>query len=108
MYKIKIDSTERKNKSVELHGSEKLVAKKTGDIDIVSSIRELLEENKLNIEDIGLFEPSLGPGSYTGLRVGVTVSNVLNWALGRKTLKELDLPEYGAEPNIAPPKEFKL
>lgn len=110
MYKIKIDSTKRREKSVQLvkiiKGEEEVVGEKRGDIDIVLSIEELLEENNLPIEDIEEFTSNLGPGSFTGLKVGVTIANILNWALGRKSIQELDIPEYGRPPNITL-KKFK-
>jgi tRNA A37 threonylcarbamoyladenosine modification protein TsaB len=104
MYKIKIDATKRREKKVSLvdieKGREKVMAEKKGDIDIVSSIRELLIEQNIPLENIDEFLSDLGPGSFTGLKIGATIANVLNWALGRKTIKELDIPEYGRDPNI--------
>ena len=77
-----------------------MVAEKKGDIDIVSAIKGLLEENNLPIENVDEFTSNLGPGSFTGLKIGATIANVLNWALGKKNIKELDIPEYGRDPNI--------
>lgn len=108
MYKIYIDSADKKEKLVQLLKDDKVVSEKRGDIDIVGAIRDLLKENKLNVKDIDEFSSNLGPGSFTGLKMGVTVANVLNWALGRKKITELDLPNYGREPNITPPKKFSL
>lgn len=106
MYRIKIDATKRREKAVSLveigDDKETVLAEKKGDIDIVVAIRDLLKENKMPIKDIDEFVSNLGPGSFTGLKVGVTIANVLNWALGRKTITELDVPEYGAPPNIHP------
>jgi len=108
MYKIYIDSADRKEKSVQLLEDDKVVSEKKGDIDIVGAIRDLLKESKLNVKDIDEFSSNLGPGSFTGLKMGVTIANVLNWALGKKKITELDLPNYGREPNITPPKKFSL
>ncbi len=106
--KIYIDSSQRDAKKVSLieftAGNEKVIDFEEGNIDIVGSIRDLLVRNNLNLEDISEFVPNLGPGSFTGLKVGVTVSNVFNWLLGKKKLNELDVPEYGGEPNISKPK----
>ncbi len=107
-FKIYIDTSQRNAKKVSLveisDGKENKLAEKEGNIDVVGSIRDLLLEKKLNLSDISEFVPNLGPGSFTGLKVGVTISNVLNWILGRKSIKDLYVPKYGAEPNISKPK----
>ncbi|MBW6441534.1 hypothetical protein K0B04_01320 [Patescibacteria group bacterium] len=106
--KIYIDSSQRYEKKVslvEINGEEENVLDfEVGDIDVVGSIQNLLEKNNLKLEDVSEFVPNLGPGSFTGLKVGVTISNVFNWLLGGKNLKEMDVPEYGGEPNISKPK----
>lgn len=103
--KIYIDSSKRDAKKVSLvefsAEKEKVVDFEEGNIDIVGSIRDLVVRNNLKLNDISEFVPNLGPGSFTGLKVGVTVSNVLNWILGKKKINELDAPEYGGEPNIS-------
>lgn len=104
MFRIKIDTRERYHKRVELvkseAGKEKLLGRKEGDIDVVSSINNLLKENNLKAKDIGEFTAHPGPGSFTGIKMGVTAANIFNWALGKKKPDELILPEYGREPNI--------
>ncbi len=111
LYKIFIDAADRNNSEVILfkieNNVEKEIARKSGQIDLVGSIQKLLVENSLDIKDIGEFKSNLGPGSFTGLKMGVTVANTLNWALGKKTIPELDYPEYGREPNISQPKSTK-
>ena len=44
-------------------------------------IGEIFEENKLSIKDIDAVAVSKGPGSYTGLRIGVSVAKGLCYAL---------------------------
>jgi len=112
LYKIYIDSTERLNKKVELRkiidSTETIVDKEKGDINIVVSIKNILAKNNLAVKDVSEFVPNLGPGSFTGLKMGVTIANVLNWALGKKKLKNLQQPEYGAEPNITKSKRIGI
>ncbi|MFC1700445.1 hypothetical protein ACFLZ4_02275 [Patescibacteria group bacterium] len=98
-YQILINTAVRREKEVKLMDGDKEVGKRSGDIDIVSSIKDLLDENNLKPSDAE-YIPNLGPGSFTGLKVGVTISNILNLIFGRKNIGELDLPEYGSEPNI--------
>jgi len=38
--------------------------------------------NKIGIKDITEIEVATGPGSFTGLRVGVSVANALGFSLG--------------------------
>lgn len=40
-------------------------------------IDQILKENKLILEDLSQIEVNLGPGSFTGIRVGVSVANTL-------------------------------
>jgi len=44
-------------------------------------IDELLRKQRKKIEDITEIEVNTGPGSFTGLRVGVSVANTLGWVL---------------------------
>lgn len=49
---------------------------------LLSFIDELLKKHSKKAEDITEIEVNTGPGSFTGLRVGVSVANTLGWALG--------------------------
>ena len=88
-------------------------------------IKELLDKNKLNLNDIKGLICFKGPGSFTGLRIGLTVANALAYSLncpiisttgkkwqqdGIKKLlngqnEKVALPFYGAEANITKPKK---
>jgi tRNA threonylcarbamoyladenosine biosynthesis protein TsaB len=59
-------------------------------------IEELLNEHKLRLSDITEITVAMGPGSFTGLRVGATVANALGYLLdipvnGKKSLA---IPTY--------------
>jgi len=45
-------------------------------------IDKLLKKKDKKIGDITEIEVNTGPGSFTGLRVGVSVANALGWVLG--------------------------
>ena len=45
-------------------------------------IYEILKTKKLSLKDIAEIEINQGPGSFTGLRVGVSVANTLGWVFG--------------------------
>ena len=111
-YKIYIDTSSRENRKVSLvrvlKEQEEQIDEEKGEINIIISIKKILDRNNLKINDINEFVPNLGPGSFTGLKMGVTVANILNWSLGIKSLKNLQVPEYGQEPHITKSKEIKL
>lgn len=83
-------------------------------------INQMLQKHQLSLHDIGGFVVFKGPGSFTGLRIGLTVINALAYGLGvpaaggegdewiRAGLKTLPsaangavvLPHYGAPVHI--------
>lgn len=50
---------------------------------VLSYIDEILKRNNLMPEDIDAVAVSMGPGSYTGLRIGVSTAKGLCYATGR-------------------------
>ncbi len=63
--------------------------------ELVPAIRDLLARADLRAGDLGAIGVGLGPGSYTGLRVGVTAAKTLAYATGA-TLYGLDSLAYFA------------
>ncbi|MCX5667224.1 MAG: tRNA (adenosine(37)-N6)-threonylcarbamoyltransferase complex dimerization subunit type 1 TsaB [Candidatus Omnitrophica bacterium] len=51
---------------------------------LVPTIEKLIKKAKLNIGKIDCFAISIGPGSFTGLRIGVTVVKGLAYALKKR------------------------
>lgn len=60
---------------------------------LMPEIFEMLKSCKKSFEDIKEIFCVKGPGSFTGLRVGVTVANTMRYLLGAK-LYEMDYFEY--------------
>jgi tRNA threonylcarbamoyladenosine biosynthesis protein TsaB len=55
-------------------------AKKERSQKLLPFIDEKLKELNKSIDDISEIEVVTGPGSFTGLRVGVSVANTIGWA----------------------------
>lgn len=102
MYLIYIDSSKRYEKKIVLTNSNgEVLEEVAGDIDIVNSIKKVLELRNISIRDV-MFDFNKGPGeSFTGLKVGAVITNILNWANGNLSVDKQQLPNYGRDPNIS-------
>jgi len=81
--KLFIDTSDREKIIVGLDEKRfETPAKKGASQRLLPFIVELLEKEEKKLEDIKEIEVNTGPGSFTGLRVGVSVANALGWALG--------------------------
>lgn len=47
---------------------------------------ELLEESGVSIKNVDLFAVDIGPGSFTGVRIGVSLVNALAFASGKRII----------------------
>lgn len=65
---------------------------------VLQLIEELLEKTGKSFEDIKEIKVETGPGSFTGLRVGISVANALGWVL-KIPVNDKNIKEDGpAEP----------
>ncbi len=48
---------------------------------VLPMIEKILKKQKLKLSDINSIEVDTGPGSFTGLRVGISIANALSYAL---------------------------
>lgn len=91
---------------------------------LLSKIAETLAAQKLSLKDVAGIACYKGPGSFTGLRIGLTVGNALAYGLRLPIVSEtghnwrqtavrrllsgekepIALPEYGADIHITLPK----
>lgn len=92
---------------------------------ILGKIEEILAKHQTKINDLEGLIAYIGPGSFTGLRIGISIANALSYSLNipiesikndqkineaiTNLLKEkptkLLTPFYGAEPHITAPKK---
>lgn len=59
--------------------------KKNHSIQLMPAIDEALKQSKMSLDDLDRIAVASGPGSYTGLRIAVTIAKSLAWS------KEIDL-----------------
>jgi tRNA threonylcarbamoyladenosine biosynthesis protein TsaB len=83
---LHIDTSKANLVSVSLVTAEKELKKeneqKFGSQVLLTLIQELLREGGIELKDLTEISVATGPGSYTGLRVGVAVANALGYSLG--------------------------
>ncbi|MBR3006287.1 MAG: tRNA (adenosine(37)-N6)-threonylcarbamoyltransferase complex dimerization subunit type 1 TsaB, partial [Erysipelotrichaceae bacterium] len=60
---------------------------------IIPVLQQMLEEKGLTVNDIGKIVVTTGPGSYTGVRIGMTVAKVIGSLMNKEvyTLSSLQL-----------------
>src|SRR3990172_4326727 len=84
---LHIDTKDRKQIKVSLKKDGKVVKSLSkqneyGSQVLLPLIDRILKTKDLKPEDLEEIEVETGPGSFTGLRVGVSVANALGFALG--------------------------
>jgi len=84
MTKLLLDTTTAKEAKVSLFRDNREFLSVQTDSPL-TAIEKALEEASLKLSEIDTFEANPGPGSYTGIRVGLAVINSLNWALNKKS-----------------------
>lgn len=91
---------------------------------LLVKIEDLLSEQKLELKNVSGLIVYRGPGSFTGLRIGITVANTLSYSLNipivgstgedwlqadQKALTRASsgvvVPEYGAPVHITQPRK---
>lgn len=65
---------------------------------VLPLIDKILKQYKFTLDNIDFIQVNTGPGSFTGLRVGVAIANTLSFALlkpvNNKKLGEIEEPLY--------------
>ena len=75
---------------------------------LLAFIDEVLKKKNRKIKDITEIEVNTGPGSFTGLRVGLSVANTIGWVLGIPVTARILKKTVRFYPNIKnkKPQEF--
>lgn len=103
MHTLHIDTTNYKVISVglEIDGKKDLLTRQLDSWKaqvVLPMIDELLKKHMLNISNINAINIKQGPGSFTGLRVGVAIGNTLgawlNISVNGKPVGETIVPVY--------------
>lgn len=63
---------------------QKSVASKNRAQATLPLIKKVLKKSRLKLEDVDEIKVERGPGSFTGLRVGISIANALSFALDKK------------------------
>ncbi len=84
---LKINTSDMKVVEIALNNGDQVVDSMSeeneyGSQVLLPLIEKLLEVSKLEPKDLKGIEVTTGPGSFTGLRVGVSVANALGYSLG--------------------------
>jgi len=84
-----IDTSNNKKTIVRL-GNEEIIEEYDNPREqrLLELIDKAVKKAGVSKEDIGEIKINIGPGSYTGLRVGCSVANTLAWPLGIKVNKK--------------------
>jgi tRNA threonylcarbamoyladenosine biosynthesis protein TsaB len=99
-----IDTSDNKCAKVRLQAEDKVFVRQT-DAEVhnrsqetLSLIQQILKEADISLTDIDKINVVKGPGSFTGLKVGVTIANTLSFCLQRpvndKKISENEIPIY--------------
>lgn len=84
---LQIDTKDKKQAVVSLKKDGKVVKSlkeenEYGSQVLLPLISGLLKSQEINFKDLKGVEVKIGPGSFTGIRVGVSVANALAYTLG--------------------------
>ncbi len=73
--------------------------------ELLNAIDNMLSENGISINEIDCFGVCVGPGSFTGIRIGVATVNALSLALKKKTVEitSLETEDDGSDKTVLLP-----
>lgn len=86
-YILGIDTSDNRKTTVWISSGKKVLAKRLEENTwssqiVLPLIDRILKEKEITWQEVSEISVHQGPGSYTGLRVGVAIANVLGWIWG--------------------------
>ena len=78
---LSLDTTAREEIKIGFDRDIKTVKTEKQSEEILSDIDDLLKEKNKTLQDISAIMVNNMAGSYTGVRIGVTIANTLAWSL---------------------------
>jgi len=94
--KLYIDTSDRSKIIIGIDNKRfETISKDGSSQKILPFIDEVLRKNAKTVKDITEIKVNVGPGSFTGLRVGVAVANTLGWTL-KVPVNGKDISEVGS------------
>lgn len=99
---LTIDTTDSAQTIVQIKRKGKLLSEvvektdqRTKSQNALPLIEKLLKQQKLQLADLSAIDVNPGPGSFTGVRVGVSIANALGWILSIPVNgKKVEVPKY--------------
>ena len=79
---LSIDTSDNKKAIIELDGERFEVRSGLGaGQKVLEAVERILDKKGLKLSDLTEIKVNTGPGSFTGLKVGVTIANILGYLL---------------------------
>lgn len=102
MSTLLIDTTDRNEVKITIktsHGNFEKIGAREGEADVtLLTIEKVLREANVSLSEIQDIQIKEGPGSFTGVRIGVSIANTLSFSLKKsvneKVLGEIVEPIY--------------
>ena len=84
---LQINTTDRTKISIKLKDKDQVIEELSDENEygsqvLLGLIEQILKQRRLEFKDLKGIEVETGPGSFTGIRVGVSVANALGFSLG--------------------------
>ena len=95
-----IDTSDNKKIVLSFDKERKIITLNQKEKSLLKNIERFLEKEGCSLDSIGQIEINPGPGSFTGLRVGFSVANLLGWYFSIPvnslmiSRKQVALPRY--------------